>query len=178
MVATAVLVVLALVAGAACDGDGDISSACDLLSDSEAEEILGVATRPGVEDDERLDPGSSCAWVSEDSSEEPHARVYGVVISESSGSEARADFAETRDADSRIYVVEPVEGLGDEAYHVVYTEPNNLSQEPSLPNLHVQVGDRILRLGTYDSEERPVEMDEAMSIERAAADVAVAGLTE
>lgn len=169
--------VLAVVAVASCNRDDDISSACELLSDSDAEDILGVPTRPGVEEDERLGPGSSCAWISEDSTEEPHARVYGVTISESRGSEARADFEETRDADSRIYVVEPVEGLGGEAYYVVYTEPNNLSQEPSLPDLHVRIGDRVLHLGILDSEERPVEINEAIALERSAAEIAVAKLT-
>lgn len=170
------LVLVGLLAIAGCGG-GDSTAACDLITRADAEEILGVATRAGGPADDSTGPGSNCIWISEDSSTEPHDPVYGLVVAEGNDSEKRADFEETRDEDSRIYRVEDVDDLGDEAYYVVYTKPNNLSGKPSLPWLYVRVGDRIIDIGTHDSDERPVELAEAQTMERAAGEIAVATLT-
>jgi hypothetical protein len=168
------VVALAVVAGFALTGCGeDGVTACELLTDADAEKILGVPTRPGALDDENEGPGTTCAWISEDSTEDPQAPVYGVHISESTGADARSKFEATRDERSPIYVVAPVEGLGDEAFFIVYTEKNDISQKPSLPTLLARTGDRIVRVGVYDSDERPVESDEAKTFERAAAVSAV-----
>jgi hypothetical protein len=158
-------------------GDDATSSACDLLTTLEATSLLGEATRPGVEDDDEMDnPGTSCAWISESSSREAEAAVYGVSFSEASGAEARDAFEDRRDEPSPIFTIEPVDGVGDEAYFVVYTEPNSMSGTPSLPVLYLRTDDRLLSAGTFDSDEHPVAADEAKTLERGAARLAVARL--
>jgi hypothetical protein len=171
----AVLVVLAVGMVSGCGDDGDLSSACDLVSRADAAQLLGVPARPGVLDDDNEGPGTTCEWISSASSTEAEAAVYGFFISESSESDARDAFEETRDSGSRISQIESVDGIGDDAYFVVYTEPNSLSGTPSLPDLHVRDGDRILFVGTFDSDEHPVSSDEARALELGAAKRALAG---
>jgi hypothetical protein len=172
------IVMVALVAAVGCD-DGAGSSACSLLTDAEAETVLGVPTRPGVEEEEEIDlPETVCSWVSKDSTTDPHAPVYGITLFESDAADERTDFDETRTEDASSFVVEPVPDLGDEAYYVVYTEPNSLSGTPSLPRLNVRVGDVILHLGILDSDERPVTIDEAKVLERDAAELVLNRLNQ
>jgi hypothetical protein len=155
---------------------GDAPNACDLLSDAEVERILDTPTRPAELDDESLGPGSSCAWISEDSTEEPHAPVYGVHAWLRDDDEARAEFTRRRARPGRDFVTVDIPGLGDDAYFVEDTEPNNLSGTPSLPILYMRVDDDVIGIGTYDSDERPVDADEARAMQRAVARAALVNL--
>jgi hypothetical protein len=171
-----VLATLLGLVGAGCAGASE-TAACDLITDADAQRILGEATRAGVADDEHSGPGSSCDWISKSSTRDPHAAVYGLHISEAADSASRRDFEKTRDADTSTYDIEPVGGLGDEAYFVEYTEPTD-NGTPPLPQLHIRRGDTILVVGTYDSDEHPVRGSKARTIELAAAELAVATLTD
>lgn len=169
------MAVLASLAATGC-GSGAPSAACDYLTDAQAEDILGEPVLEGVEPLEESRVGTYCEWISKSSSREPEVPVYGLHLSVSDDEERRADFDERRKEESDIFVIEGLRGLGDEAYFLVYTEPNNLSGTPSLPELYVRVGDRVFDAGVYDSDERPVEIDEAKGFERALAQIAVARL--
>ena len=156
-------------------GGSDGSSACGLVSDREAERLLGVAVRPAAEDDDDQGPGSTCEWISRDSSREPEAAVYGFYIADSTDGDARARFRATRTEPSDVSVVEPVADLGDEAYFVVFTEPTSTGM-PSLPYLQVRLGDRVVQVGTFDSDDRPVSAADARTLEVEAAELALGRL--
>ena len=157
------LVVVAALAATGCSGD-DSTVACDLVKDSTAARILGEPTRPGVENDDNDGPGTSCEWISKASTTDPQAAVYGFHIREQSGDKAVRELEAKRDSTSDSYEIDPVDGLGDDAFFLVYTEPND-SGTPSLPELYVRVDDRVLSIGTYDSDEHPVTIPEARTIE-------------
>jgi hypothetical protein len=166
------LVVVAVLAMTACSGD-DSTVACDLVKSSTAARILGEPTRAGVENDDNDGPGTSCEWVSEASTKDPQAAVYGFHIREKSGSLAVDEFETKRDNTSDPYEIDAVDGLGDDAYFFVYTEPNGISGTPSLPDLYIRVDDTVLSIGAYDSDEHPVTIPQARTIEGAAGKVAV-----
>jgi hypothetical protein len=158
------LVVIAALGVNGCNGD-DSTVACDLVSDARAQRILGEPTRPGAENDDNDGPGTSCEWITEASTKDPQAAVYGFHIRAQSGSDAVGELEAKRDSTSDSYSIEPVDGLGDDAYYLVYTEPNGISGTPSLPELSVRVDDTVLSIGTYDSDEHPVTIPEARTIE-------------
>jgi hypothetical protein len=166
-----VLIAGALVGFAGCGGS-DAASACGLVSDREAERLLGVAVRPAAEDEENEGPGSTCEWISVDSSREAEAAVYGFYVAESSSPEARARFRSTRRAVADSFVIEPVRDLGDDAYFVVSTEPTTTGA-PSLPYLKVRLGDDVLQVGAFDHDDRPVTAGEARALEVGAAQLAL-----
>ena len=67
-----------------------------------------------------------------------------------------------------------VAGYGTvQVVEAIYTEPNGISGTPSLPELYVRVDDRVLSIGTYDSDEHPVVIPEARTIEGAVGKAAV-----
>jgi hypothetical protein len=167
-----VLIVCACAGLGACGGSVDASSACDLVTDGEAERLLGVAVRPATEDDENEGPGSTCEWISADSSREPEAAVYGFYVAESSDRETRGRFRATRRDLPDGFVAEGVAELGDDAYFVVSTEPTATGM-PSLPYLQVRLGDRIVQVGTFDRDDRPVTAGEARALEVGAAQLAL-----
>jgi hypothetical protein len=169
------LLVVAALALAGCNND-DSMVACDLVTDSIAARILGEPVRPGVENDDNDGPGTSCEWISEASTKDPQAAVYGFHLREQSGSKAVDEFETRRDSTSDRYEIETSDGLGDEAYLLLYTEPND-NGTPSLPELYVRVDDTILSIGTYDSDEHPVSIPEARTIEGVAGKAAVLELT-
>ncbi len=169
------LVVVAALGIGGCSSD-DSSAACDLVSDSTAHRILGEPTRPGVENDDDNGPGTSCEWISTSSTKDPQAAVYGFHIREQSGSKAVEEFATRRDSTSDSYEIVPGDGLGDASYLLSYTEPND-SGTPSLPELYVRVGDTVLNIGTYDSDEHPLTIPEARTIEGVVGKAAVLRLT-
>jgi len=172
---TVLVSVLAPLAAVGC-GSGAPSTACDYVTDAQAADLLGEPVLAGVEPLDESRVGSYCEWIAKSSSREPQVPVYGLHLSVSDDQEQRADFDERPDERSRIFGTERVRGLGDDAYYVVYTEQANPSGPAILPELYVRVGDRILDVGVYDSDERPVTVDEAQDLERALAEIAVARL--
>lgn len=168
----AALVVLGL--GVVACGSGSDAEACGLVTDAQAEEILGVPVRAPEPDDESLGPESSCAWISRDSTRDPQAAVYGFFVSTQDDDAARAEFTRRRERPGRDFVSVPVGGLGDAAYSVEPADPDPATGTPTLPVLYVRDGDTVLLVGTFDSDDHPVDADGARRMQRAVARAALA----
>ena len=156
----------------ACGGGSD-ADACGLVSEEQAEEILGTSVRAPEPDDESLGPERSCAWISRDSTRDPEAAVYGFFVSERDDAGGRAEFDRRRDRPGRDFKSVPVDGLGDAAYFVEPADPDPATGTPSLPVLYVRDGDTVLLIGTFDSDDHPVDAPGARRMQRAAARAAL-----
>lgn len=149
----------------ACGGDGgsDIESACDLLTTSEVDEIMGTPMYPGEQDTDRTIPGTFCDWNSRDYVGEEHENPeYSLFVDEGSTEERRESFDSREDAEQP----ETVEGLGDGAYFYI---PGSAG----VPFLELLVGDRVMTIGVSGNDLHPVSDEEAKRLERAAADLIV-----
>lgn len=176
---TIVLAALLMLGAAACGGGGDGASAdapnaCDLLTTEEAEDLLGVPTLGGSEDTDRSS-GTYCEWVSEDTDDggdasdagtDSDVEPYFLSVEIDQGERAVQDFAsgksEEGDADDgEGPAVDPVEGLGDDAYFDV------------AGGLEVRKGDIVFSTYTRSVETHPLTRRERRDIERRAADIVV-----
>jgi hypothetical protein len=154
----------------ACGGDGgsDIESACDLLTTSEVDQIMGTPMYPGEQDTDRTIPGTFCDWNSRDYVGEEHENPeYSLFVDEGSTEERRKSFDSREDAKQP----ETVHSLGDGAYY--YTLGTG-----DVPFLELLVGDRVMTIGVSGNDLHPVSDDEAQRLERAAADVIVQRLKD
>jgi hypothetical protein len=172
------VVALGLFGLVACAGDGSDGSAadraCELLTTSEADELLGTPTNGASEDTDRSH-GTYCEWVSTDSDDDGDAasdagdggiepyflsvedeRGAGAVQSFESG---KVDTGEREDGTQREISV--VQGLGDDAY---FDEPHGLN---------VRDGDRVFSTYAAGNAEHPLSADASKTIERRAADIIV-----
>jgi hypothetical protein len=161
-------IVAAVAAGfgmAACGGDGgpNIESACDLLTTSEVNAVMGTPMYPGEQDTDRTIPGTYCDWNSRDYvGEEQENREYSMFIDEASTDERRNSFDSRKNAKDS----ETVRGLGDGAYYY-----NKGTAE--VPFLELRVTDRIMTIGVSGNDLHPVSDEEAKRLERVAADLIV-----
>lgn len=162
---SAVAALLAAGGLAACDGAGgsNIESACDLLTTTEVERIMGTPMYPGEQDTDRTIPGTFCDWNSRDYvGEEQENPEYSLFVDEGSTEERRESFDSREDAKQP----ETVRGLGDGAYYYILGTAE-------VPFLELRVGDRIMTIGVSGNDLHPVSDDDAKRLERAAADLIV-----
>lgn len=165
------LLVLALLALAACGGGGGDSAAptnaCDLLTAEEASDLLGVPTGGGSEDTDRSH-GTYCEWVSEDSNDDGDASSddgeggpsYFISVEYDSGERAVQNFESgRRSEDDDDDETEDVDDLGDDAYF----EVNG--------GLAVRSGERVFSIFIGDNELHPLATDELRDIELRAAEI-------
>jgi hypothetical protein len=174
-----VLASMLLLGAAACGSGGGGSdaappNACDLLTTDEATDLLGVPTLGGSEDTDRSS-GTYCEWVSEDTDDggdasdagsDSDVEPYFISVEIDQGEGAVQDFAggksEKGEADDgEGPAVEPVEGLGDDAYFSVNG------------GLEVRKGDTVFSTYTRTAELHPVTREQRRDIERRAADLVV-----
>jgi hypothetical protein len=152
--------------------DPSIRGACDFLTVTQVDGLLGTPTRSTYDDDRGI-PGTYCSWGSLDSNfgdaadaDYADEDVYSLDIEEASDAEARADFDKGVDKKT----AESVKGLGDEAYY------RQFDQEPH-PELNVRVGSRVFSVNAFPNSTHALTDEMQRQIERQAAELVVARLT-
>ena len=164
------VVAVALVGLLGC-GDGDDSStaaprdnACELLTTSDADELLGAATNGPSEDTDRSS-GTYCEWVSEDSDDGSGAsspgrlEPYFVSVEHDRGPGAVQGYEFDKVDVSGPGDDASVSDLGDDAF---YDDPNGLN---------VRIGDVVFSTYVGDNADHPLSADDRRAIERRAADL-------
>ena len=130
------------------DGGPNIESACDLLTTSEVDAVMGTPMYPGEQDTDRTIPGTYCDWTSKDYvGEEQENPEYAIFVDEASTDERRNSFDSRKNAKNP----ETVRGLGDGAYFYV----NGTAE---VPFLELRVSDRIMTVGVSGNDLHPSPM--------------------
>ena len=102
--------------------------------------------------------------------------MYGFFVSDRDDAAGRRELDRRRTRPGRDFVAVPVAGLGDEAFFVEPADPDPATGTPGLPVLHVRAGDHVLLVGSFDSDEHPVDAAAARRMQRAAARAALTRL--
>lgn len=159
-----IILLLAACAGVtSCGGNDsaayDYGQACGLMTDDEAERVLGVPVHDGEADHDRTVSASYCEWISRGSSTSDGEAAYSVFVAEESGRAALEKFEDVRqDGGAR-----EVRGIGDEAY----TYPPG---SDSLRHLTVRVDDHVAVIGVGGDADHPVTERGAVRRARTAAE--------
>ncbi|MEX0664384.1 MAG: hypothetical protein WD598_06380 [Acidimicrobiia bacterium] len=148
------LLVFVLVLGLAACTDSGIEDACSLLTDDEAEAVLGEPTREGVLDTDRTISGTFCEWLAQSSSTRESDNAYELYIEERPAKDALDDFE-----DDRKDLAEEIDGLGDEAF---------LAEDG---NVHIRTDDLIVLIGVSTDDRHDVGRAAQAAIARAAAEL-------
>ena len=159
-----VVMVLALCSLVACSSSAGASHACDLLTTSDVEDLLGVPANGGYEDTDRSS-GTYCEWRSEDSDDGHDASsdsetvpyfisvTYEQSLSAAQSFESGRERAENKDRDLR--------GLGNAAHF------------DGRHGLQVRRGDQVFTTYSAGNRDHPLSNAESRAIERAAADIII-----
>ncbi|MGQ0803531.1 MAG: hypothetical protein ACT4PI_06690 [Actinomycetota bacterium] len=156
---SALLVVVALALGAACDGgsDGGSSSSsesgdagggpCQLLTDDEVAELMGVEPiGPGAPE------GDGCGWETDRIDPDGYFYVFVEIESLDDATEGYPDLRTAIDESTNVEIID-VEGLGDEAY----ATKSPLRATGEVDGIDVATGQYVLHIGFQPKE--PVVRD-------------------
>ena len=123
---------------------------CDLLSKKQARAIMGVKPFGSASPD-----NEGCSWETDPVERESYYYVFLEVKSLDEATEGYPDYETARDAAGSSEAIEPLDGLGDEAY----TGKTVLVPEGAIDSLYAVTGDTVVEL-SWQSR-RPVAVDSA-----------------
>jgi hypothetical protein len=138
------LVPLALAAPAGAGG----ADPCDLLSKKQVRAIMGVKPFGSP-----IPDNGGCSWETDPVERENYSYVFLEVKSLDEATEGYPDYRTARDAAGSSEAIEPLDGLGDEAY----TGKTVLVSEGAIDSLYAVTDDTVVELSWQ--ARKPVRVD-------------------